>query len=105
MAQHHGNIYTPRISIHLLARLPNEPNKSMCTVIPYHGFEISIAMDSNHGDGNLSRSSLCILDDKGGDVTDIFLPEYAGSTVIADADALKEAFAAIEDFVQVAQPA
>lgn len=55
-------IYTPRDSIDMLFALKDEPNKATCTVIPYLGYTISIAMDSSHSDGNLRRTDIRIYD-------------------------------------------
>lgn len=95
-------IFTPRMCVTLMERLPGERNKSVCTKIPYRGYEISIAMDSSHGDGDLSRSDIVIYDHAQKDVTFELLTEYSG-VVPATAESLKEAFAAID--ATVGEPA
>lgn len=60
-------IYTPRcvvdMLLHPLAR--STKNKAVCTKIDFKGFEISIAMDSSHGDGDLFRSDIRVFADGG----------------------------------------
>jgi hypothetical protein len=53
-------IYTPRMVIDALMHPigMRMKNKAVCTKIEYKGFEISIAMDSSHGDGDLFRSDI-----------------------------------------------
>jgi len=53
-------IYTPRICIDALYHPMGQclKNKQVCTKIEFKGFEISIAMDSSHGDGDLFRSDI-----------------------------------------------
>jgi hypothetical protein len=69
-------IYTPRASIDMLYVLPQRKNTQVCTKIEYKGFEISIAMDSSHGDGDLRRSDIrvygCAGNSHGLDVTEDF---------------------------------
>jgi hypothetical protein len=56
-------IYTPRCVIDLLIHPENrhQSNKQVCTKIEYRGYEISIAMDSSHGDGDLWRSDIRVF--------------------------------------------
>lgn len=61
-------IYTPRAAIDLLEYQFQNPypapgNKSTCTKVMFHGYEISIAMDSSHGPGDLSRSDIRVYRD------------------------------------------
>jgi len=53
-------IYTPRLVIDALYHPIGQriKNKQVCTKIEFKGFEISIAMDSSHGDGDLFRSDI-----------------------------------------------
>lgn len=90
-----SRIYTPRVSINMLLGDPTQKNKSTCTKIPYRGLEISIAMDSSHGDGDLRRSDILVDDTDGKDITFELLPQYDG-VIPATAEALKEAFEAID---------
>lgn len=95
-------IYTPRVCIDMTLAMPKSRNKATSTKIPYHGFEISIAMDSSHGDGDLSRSDIVVHDASGTDVTFRVLPAYAGRGVVpATADALKAIFIAIDTLVSL----
>jgi hypothetical protein len=64
-----STIYTPRCSIDMLLSLTGEKNKSTCTKIPYRGFEISICMDSSHGNGDLFRSDIRIYNATDDDVS------------------------------------
>ena len=69
-------IYTPRGCLDMLTHplSQGQKNKQMCTKIEYKGYEISIAMDSNHGDGDLRRTDIRVYDKAhGGDVTEAFL--------------------------------
>lgn len=88
-------IYTPRFFIDMTLKNPNQRNKATCTKIPYQGYDISIAMDSSHGDGDLFRSDIRIFDPSGEDVGKILMPEYE-SDIYATGEALKAAFAAID---------
>jgi len=67
-------IYTPRASIDLLMhpRLYTQKNKAANTKIEFKGFEISIAMDSSHGDGDLTRTDIRVYKEND-DVTIRFL--------------------------------
>jgi hypothetical protein len=71
-------IYTPRGMIDAI-RNPMNPaavvrNPCVCTKIDYKGFEISVSMDSSHGDGDLFRCDIRVFSlDHGKDVTSLFL--------------------------------
>lgn len=96
------NIFTPRVCVDMMLACPRTPNKSICTKIPYKGYQISIAMDSSHGDGDLFRSDILVYDELGANVTRQVVPELSeGGIVYANADALKEIFAAIDELVSV----
>ena len=86
-------IYTPRSVIDALyhPKLQYLKNKQVCTKIEYKGFEISIAMDSSHGDGDLFRSDIRVFTKPGAvpgvDCTSNFLEE--GETMLyGDAETL-----------------
>ena len=71
-------IYTPRVCIDALTHpiTKDISNKQVCTKIDYMGFEISIAMDSSHGSGDLRRSDIRVYDQAhGGDVSEAFFRE------------------------------
>lgn len=53
-------IYTPRAVVDLLFHpmCLDQKNKSTCTKIVFKGFEISVVMDSNHTDSDLTRSDI-----------------------------------------------
>lgn len=56
-------IFTPRTSIEMLGTVyfnARGTNPAVNTVIAYKGYEISIAMDSSHTDGDLSRSEIMV---------------------------------------------
>jgi hypothetical protein len=57
-------IYTPRCVIGMLEHpmFRTVTNKQVCTKINFRGFEISIAMDSSHGPGDLTRSDIRVFD-------------------------------------------
>lgn len=95
------NIYTPRVAIDTLLRMPTQHNKCVCTKIPYKGYEISISMDSSHGDGDLFRSDILVFDAEGDNVTrvvypNINYPDGTACTVYANAENLIEGFRAID---------
>jgi hypothetical protein len=97
-------IWAPRSVVRALLANPDEANKALCMKIPVQGYELSIALDSSHGPGDLTRSNLRIFSPSGADVTWSVLPEYAErGCVPACAQTLQEAFAAIHELV--AQPA
>jgi len=58
-------IYTPRVCIDALFHpvVLGLKNKQICTKIDFNGFEISIAMDSSHGDGDLARTDIRVYKD------------------------------------------
>jgi hypothetical protein len=94
-----NSIFTPRVSIDMLMSMgPSSKNKAVNTVIPYCGYSISIAMDSGHGSGDLSRSDIVVLDPNGNDVTAQLMSstDAVQSPVPATAAALKMFFAAID---------
>ena len=97
-----NRIYAPRGVVTLLRMTPHSRNPSVCVKLPYKGYEISIAMDSSHGDGDLRRSDITVDDPNGVDVTFALLSEYDG-IVPATTDVLKELFASIDELV--AEPA
>lgn len=74
-------IYTPRVCIDLLQhpKLQYERNKVTCTKIEYRGYEISISMDSSHGNGDLFRSNIRVYTNPGAvpgmDATSEFLKD------------------------------
>lgn len=70
-------IYTPRVAIDMLLHpaMKAQQNPAACTKIEFKGYEISIAMDSSHGTGDLRRSDIRIYTAAGRnvDVTSEFL--------------------------------
>lgn len=92
-------IYTPRATVDMLRShlLQATPNVCANTVIPYRTHRISISMDSNHGDGDLTRSEIRIFDANWNDVTSMVFSN--SSTVRADADALKQSFEGIDALI------
>jgi hypothetical protein len=57
-------IYTPRVAIEMLRTgyfAGAHRNPCVCTKIPYKGYEISISMDSSHGDGDLHRTDIRVF--------------------------------------------
>lgn len=89
-------IFTPRACLNQALRNPHSANPCMCTKIPYHGYTISISMDSSHGPGDLVRSDIRIYDEHDVDVTEHLMEDYGG-VVPATAESLKEAFTVIEE--------
>ena len=86
-------IYTPRAVVDMLTHPMTKDlkNKQVCTKIDFKGFEISIAMDSSHGDGDLFRSDIRVFTKPGAvpgvDCTSNFLEE--GETMLyGDAETL-----------------
>jgi hypothetical protein len=74
--------------------LPVSHNKCVCTKIPYKGFEISISMDSSHGDGDLFRSDIRVYDDKDKDVTHRF---DESNFIYGTGEALRDIFLTIDE--------
>ena len=66
-------IYTPRIVVDMLLSpgCTAQANKMVCTKIDYKGLEISISMDSSHGNGDLARSDIRVYDNRSGRSIDI----------------------------------
>lgn len=56
-------IYTPRCVVDMLEHplTRSQKNKQVCTKIEYKGYEISIAMDSSHGNGDLRRTDIRVF--------------------------------------------
>lgn len=95
-------MYVPRESVSMLLALPDAPNKAVCVVIPYKGYEVSVAMDSSHrADADLRRSSLCVFstNDASTNVTPTLFPEFGSSDVPAHAGSLMLAFSRIDELV------
>jgi hypothetical protein len=95
-------IYTPRVSIDMLTHPATAglKNKQVCTKIDFKGFEISIAMDSSHGPGDLFRSDIRVFDNnKGKEISDLF---YVGDETMlyGDADTLLRVMKQIETMHQ-----
>jgi hypothetical protein len=86
-------IYTPRVVIDMLTSplYGRQSNKMVCTKIDYKGLEISISMDSSHGNGDLARSDIRVYDD----ITDRFL-EDDESMLYGDAETLLRIMKKIE---------
>ncbi len=104
-----GNIYTPRVCIDMLLGMPEQRNKSVCTKIPYKGYEISLSMDSSHGTGDLFRSDILVFDAGGDNVTraiypDVSYPDGTACTVHGDAVSLIEAFRRIDELTKCQTP-
>lgn len=98
-------MYVPRESVSMLLALPDIANKAVCVVIPYKGYEVSVAMDSSHrADADLSRSSLCVFSTNDGstNVTQTLFPEFGSSDVPAHAGSLMLAFARIDELLAAA---
>lgn len=93
-------IITPRACIDMLLRNQSTRNPSVCTKIGYKGFEISIAMDSSHTNGDLFRADIRIYDKNDADVTFAVMPEYEDCGVIpGSGEALRDIFQAIDELV------
>jgi hypothetical protein len=93
-------IYTPRVVIDMLTSplYGRQSNKMVCTKIDYKGLEISISMDSSHGNGDLARSDIRVYDNRSGngiDITDRFL-EDDESMLYGDAETLLRIMKKIE---------
>jgi hypothetical protein len=72
-------IYTPRSMIDAINREDKNGtliNPQVCTKIEFRGYEISIAMDSSIGPGDLRRSDIRIYKDNE-DVTKVLFPDDA----------------------------
>ena len=82
----------------MLYGMPLEDNKQTCTKIPYKGFEISIAMDSSHSNGDLCRSDIRVFSGSA-DMSSMFYPQADCSVIIAHAENLKMIFAKIDEIV------
>ncbi len=62
-----STIWIPRAMVSEIIRNSQQPkdkqlhNVQLCVKIPYRGFEISVACDSSHGNGDLRRSEIRIF--------------------------------------------
>lgn len=92
-------IYTPRCVIDFLTTTPRLQNKMTCTKIDFRGYEISISMDSSHGDGDLFRSDIRVYTKPGAvdgvDCSEVFLAE-GESMLYGDAETLLRVMKKIE---------
>lgn len=82
-------------------------NPQVCTKIIYKGLEISIAMDSSHGAGDLNRSLIRVYETRvgGKDITRFVFPELAEyEEVYGTAENLRNSFAAIDEYVKTLIP-
>lgn len=95
-------IYTPRCVVDMLEHpeCRHQKNKQVCTKIEYKGYEISIAMDSSHGDGDLRRTDIRVFAlpgaVPGADVSSIFLEEDE-SMLYGNAETLIRVFKKIDE--------
>lgn len=91
-------IYTPRVCIDALFHpvVLGLKNKQVCTKVEFKGFEISIAMDSSHGDGDLKRTDIRVYSiTKGKDISELFYVD--GETMLyGDAETLLRVMKQIE---------
>lgn len=94
-------IYTPRACIDMLFHPMTRDllNKQVCTKIEFKGFELSIAMDSSHGGGDLFRSDIRVFTAPGAvpgvDCTTEFLAD-GESMLYGDAETLLRVMKKIE---------
>ena len=96
------NIYIPRISVSMLLSMPPTKNPQICVKIPYLGFEISISLDSSHGDGDLFRGDIRVFDRDKNDVTADVLRggqfDYDQTMIYGTAEDLQEVFRTLERY-------
>lgn len=91
------SIFVPAASIQMLLALPDVSNKSVNVVIPYKGYDISIAMDSSHNPtGDLSRSTILVFAPDGRDITKTLQPKCDASGIHATGEHLKQILAVID---------
>jgi len=93
-------IYTPRIAIELLRTgyfAGAHRNPCVCTKIPYKGYEISISMDSSHGEGDLLRTDIRVFKEEA-DVSFVFFGP-GESMLYGDAETLLHVMHHINELV------
>lgn len=102
----HSTIWIPRPMITEIIRNSQRPegqrqhNIQVCVKIPYKGLEISIACDSSHSDGDLSRSDIRVFKGPGGeDISDFFL-ENGATMLYGYGDELHRVFQLADVYVQ-----
>lgn len=92
-------IYTPRSPIEMMLLEDQQTgrvrNAQVCTKILYKGHEISIAMDSSLGLGDLTRSDIRVFSEDSQDITAHFL-ESDESMLYGDAETLLRVMKKIE---------
>ena len=89
------SIFTPRSAVTAaILRANKGKHQQMCTKILYKGFEISIAMDSGHGPGDLTRSDIRVYDNEI-DVSRVFFADDE-AMLYGDADTLLRIMKRIE---------
>ena len=73
--------YIPRVCIE---SLDDSTNKNIVVKFIYKKHEISLQLDSNFGDGNLSRGDIRVYTDsgEGRDVTDLIFPKFSNDSSI-----------------------
>jgi hypothetical protein len=97
--QQEKGIYTSRRCFETAQGHPTQVGQSICTKIPYRGYEVAIVTRSRHDGGDFLDADIRIHDAKGVDVTDWLMPEFNG-VVVATAGSLKEAMNAIDDMAE-----
>lgn len=55
-----SRFYVPRAVVTMLQQTPRPTNPNVCVKVEYKGFEISLALDSSHGSGDLKRGDFRI---------------------------------------------